>query len=64
MQADADPLPLAQLTPYASGFPVGKAKWSIFAFILSALHHSRSAQARRFLRQNEHLIDRLKERIP
>lgn len=50
MQTDADSLPLA------SDFRVGKAKRSLPAFIMSALHSSRQLQARRILSQNRHLI--------
>jgi hypothetical protein len=50
MQTNADSPPLA------SDFRVGKAKRSLRAFIMSALHASRQLQARRVLSQNRHLI--------
>jgi hypothetical protein len=56
--------PSAGLAPQASDFRVEKEKRSIFAFITSALHCSRRIQARRILRQYEHLIAHPEERIP
>jgi hypothetical protein len=54
----------AELAPHASDFRVEKEKRSIFAFITSALHCSRRIQARRILRQYEHLIAHPEERLP
>jgi hypothetical protein len=54
----------AELAPHASDFRVEKEKQSIFAFITSVLHCSRRIQARRILRQYEHLIAHPEERIP
>jgi len=56
--------PSAGLAPLASDFRVEKEERSIFAFITSALHCSRRLQARRILRQYEHLIAPPEERIP
>jgi hypothetical protein len=50
--------------PLASDFRAEKEERSIFAFVTSALHRSRRLQARRILRQYEHLITHHNERIP
>jgi hypothetical protein len=52
-----------ELAPPASDFCAEKKERSIVAFITSALHCSRRLQARRILRQYEHLIAHFQERI-
>jgi hypothetical protein len=48
--------PSAGLTPLASDSHVEKQEQNIFTLIASALHASRHCQARRTLRQYDHLI--------
>jgi hypothetical protein len=52
-----------ELAPPASDFCAEKKERSIVAFITSALHRSRRLQARRILRQYEHLIAHREEDI-
>ena len=54
----------AELAPHASSLRIGKARRSIFASIMSALHASRRLRARRILRQNRHLIAYPEKFIP
>jgi hypothetical protein len=56
-------LPSAGLTPLASDSHVEKQERNIFTLIASALHASRQRQARRILRQYDHLIADAKMRI-
>lgn len=62
--ADALSVRSAQQAPHAPDLCIGKARRSIFASIMSALHSSRRLQARRILRQNKHLIAYPEKFIP
>jgi hypothetical protein len=55
--------PSAGLTPLASDSHVEKQERNIFTLIASALHASRHRQARRILRQYDHLIADAQMRI-
>ncbi|WP_426439485.1 hypothetical protein [Bradyrhizobium genosp. P] len=53
--------PAAGVTP-VSIIPFGKRRRGLFASILGALHYTRRIQARRVLKQYQHLIDRAEQR--
>ncbi|QPF84282.1 hypothetical protein IC762_32475 [Bradyrhizobium genosp. L] len=54
-------LPVTGATPVGVVSFGGRRK-SLFASIISALHHTRRIQARRVLKQHQHLFDRAAQR--
>jgi hypothetical protein len=53
--------PAAGLMPVTI-IPFGKRRKGLFASIPGALHHTRRIQARRVIKQYQHLIDRAEQR--